>query len=690
MSKKYPGGLITKTPITPTGPYQDGSASGVWSMEQMQYWMKQGLWPIAGNLNPGDPYFKYVTLLIPGNGTNNSKNTTYLDSSPNNFTITDTDAYSSNAQGSMNPYGSNWSTYLYNPSGLRYATPSSYYFGTNDFTVECWVNFSTLDGTGGHSFIGDWSNSTGQSVWGVFFNDQSNLLKFIYGNNTTKDFSWTPTKGVWYHIAMCRSSGTLRCFINGTQIGSDTSFTNNINSTYSTGYFYIGMANSNASYLNGYISNVRVNNTALYTSNFTPSAAPLTAVSGTIGLMCQSNRFVDNSSTNSTITAYSGTPQITSLSPFEPNNAYSPATLGGSTYFGGSGQLTTTSSSNLAIGSGDFTCEFWVYPFSYSSVFYSASYTDNLQIQVDSAGETRIWCNGNWIRTGYYGIQLYAWTHIAAVRSSGTVTLYINGVNSVSGTITGGTTSSKAASLGYAEMYLSDVRFVKGTAVYTSNFTPPTVPLTSITNTQLLCNFTNAGIYDASQKADLQSRQNVNISTSQSKFGGSSVYFNLGAGGGNLVSNNQGLVNGIYTNDFTIEMWVYKTSTGSEQYLIDYRAGSDTSLAPSIYINSSEQLIFQTQATTRITGGTISANTWTFVTVCRSSGTTKMYINGTQTGSSYTDSNNYVGSLSRPTIGSAHTPNRYLGGYLQDVRVTTGYARYTANFTAPTTAFYTF
>lgn len=50
MSKKYIGGLITKTPVTPAGPYQTGAASGVWTLEQMQYYVKQGIWPIAGNV----------------------------------------------------------------------------------------------------------------------------------------------------------------------------------------------------------------------------------------------------------------------------------------------------------------------------------------------------------------------------------------------------------------------------------------------------------------------------------------------------------------------------------------------------------------------------------------------------------------------------------------------------------------
>lgn len=50
MSKKYIGGLITKTPVTPAGPYQNGAASGVWTLEQAEYYIKQGIWPIAGNV----------------------------------------------------------------------------------------------------------------------------------------------------------------------------------------------------------------------------------------------------------------------------------------------------------------------------------------------------------------------------------------------------------------------------------------------------------------------------------------------------------------------------------------------------------------------------------------------------------------------------------------------------------------
>ena len=49
MSKQYPGGLITKTPVTPSGPYENSTASGIWTLEQQAYWQKLGQWPIPGN-----------------------------------------------------------------------------------------------------------------------------------------------------------------------------------------------------------------------------------------------------------------------------------------------------------------------------------------------------------------------------------------------------------------------------------------------------------------------------------------------------------------------------------------------------------------------------------------------------------------------------------------------------------------
>ena len=137
MSFTYPAGILSKTPVTPAGPYAEGAASGVWKLNEVAYWVKQGLWPQAGNPTPNDPYFQYVTSLLHGDGTNGGQNNTFLDSSSNAFSIT---RNGNTTQGSFSPYGSNWgnyfgggSTYLTVPNNAAYTFPG-------DFTIEIWYS----------------------------------------------------------------------------------------------------------------------------------------------------------------------------------------------------------------------------------------------------------------------------------------------------------------------------------------------------------------------------------------------------------------------------------------------------------------------------------------------------------------------------------------------------------------------
>lgn len=50
--KSWNAGIIRPVPVPPAGPYQDGAAPGVWTLDQVAFWTQQGLWPIAGNAAP--------------------------------------------------------------------------------------------------------------------------------------------------------------------------------------------------------------------------------------------------------------------------------------------------------------------------------------------------------------------------------------------------------------------------------------------------------------------------------------------------------------------------------------------------------------------------------------------------------------------------------------------------------------
>ena len=174
---------------------------------------------------------------------------------------------------------------------------------------------------------------------------------------------------------------------------------------------------------------------------------------------------------------------------------------------------------------------------------------------------------------------------------------------------------------------------------------------------------------------------NAKLSTAQKKFGTASLALD-GTGDYATVATQPDFLLG--TGNWTIELWVYKTgTTGGIQQLIDFRATAPT-IAPTLYLTAVGTPTFNVNAVNVITAGSaVANNTWTHIAVSKSGTSTKMFINGTQTGSTYTDNNNYIqGPL---TIGARYDGASGFLGYLDDVRISKGVARYTTTFTPSTT-----
>ena len=104
---------------------------------------------------------------------------------------------------------------------------------------------------------------------------------------------------------------------------------------------------------------------------------------------------------------------------------------------------------------------------------------------------------------------------------------------------------------------MSDLRVVNGTAVYTSNFTPPTAPLTAITNTKLLLNYTNAAMFDQSGKTNVETVDNAQLDTSVKKFGSASAEFD---GSGDILTMPQSTFIPFASEDWTVECFVRMNS----------------------------------------------------------------------------------------------------------------------------------
>lgn len=694
----YPRRMITKTAFTPSGPSPTGSAPGIWRLDEVAYWIKQGVWPDA----TADQYWSYVAMLMSTTATNAQQNNTFLDSSTNNFTIT---RNGNTTQGSVNPYGSNWSNYFDGTNAyLTSATSSAYAMGTGDFTIEGWF-FTTASGD---QALWDNRASTSSAV-GIACRliTSTNTLRVILNNTALFTTSQAVTLNQWNHIAIVRASGTVTAYLNGTAMtGGSATGTTNITDTN----MWIGKLQDAGYFYNGYISNFRVvKGTAVYTTTFTPPTAPLTAITNTSLLTCQSNRFRDNSTNAFTITV-NGNTAVTPFSPFiAPNPGYTTAANGGSGYFDGSGDyLQTPSNAAFALGTGDYTVECWLYATSAPSDMgiyegrSTGSSSDGFTLTAFSSSVIRIYSGGVLVAssgTNYVG----QWVHVAVTRASGTTTLWINGVSqgtsstsynctNTDAVVGGGRYSAGSSVNTYFPGYISNFRIVKGTAVYTAAFTPPTTPLTAITNTSLLLNFTNAGIFDSATINNMETVGNAQVSTTQAKFGTTSAYFD---GTGDYLTFPATQNTAFGTGDFTIEFWVnpstqvntYPGLFGNQSFttnsFVAYERHATYSTKFSVFCYN-----YSSGAAILVSTTSVSTNTWYHIAITRSGSTFRLFVNGTVEATA-TFSGSVDGGVPLKYIGCDYITNQF-AGYLDDFRITKGVARYTANFTAPTQAFPTY
>ena len=377
-----------------------------------------------------------------------------------------------------------------------FTTPTS----QNIWTYSVWVKRGSLgiNGNIGLSPIGAnvqlYFDSTNDKLnW-----QASNVLTSFVTTQVFRDPS------AWYHIVLAFSGGAasnkVRLYVNGNEITAfstdnrATTTTTIINTAvnHSIGHYL----NTPANYFDGYLTEVNF----IDGQQLTPSSFGET-----------------NTTTGSWVAKkYTGTYGTNGFYlPFTPNLTSSFAgAFNGSTQY-----LTTPTSTNFDIGTGDFTVEAWVYPTSNSRSIVgalspqntSASAQVTMQLEQTSQSWTAYCGNGSTFATisGGQVSTINNWVHIALVKSSGSIKLYVNGVGGTAQTLAGSPSNSKSWCIGgiltpsFISPWfgnISNFRFIKGTALYTSNFTLPSVALTAVTNTQLLT-LQNATIIDNSTNA---------------------------------------------------------------------------------------------------------------------------------------------------------------------------------------------
>ena len=525
-----------------------------------------------------DDDFNLVTGLYHFNGSNGAQNNTFLDSSDSGHSLT---RNGNLTQGTFSPFSADDGKWSVNgASGASWVdvtnTSGDFQWGTGAFTIEGFV-FITTDTFGPYLYGERPTGTNGRYVSLAF--DSNGKIGWS-GDGTWQILSASDVKtdriGKWTHFAYVRNStATNQTFIywNGTLAATGT-----INVDYDLatrarlgGLDYVDASNNYGCLFSNYRL---IKGTALYSgSTITVPTAPLTNITNTKLLTLQSNRFVDNSNnSNNSFTGNGGTTSIQPFSPFAPSSSYSSATKGGSGYFDGDGDYLRLPTSNDFDFSGSFTIEAWIYVTDTSDSRTVLGTCGNIGgrngIYFGTSGTNFIFfqyiTNSTLISAPMTTGQ---WNHVAGVRNGSVITLYINGTSVGSSTFSNSFSGDSAQGgvggfytnpqTAYFLGYMSDLRVVNGTAVYTSNFTPPTAPLTAITNTKLLLNYTNAAMFDQSGKTNVETVDNAQLDTSVKKFGSASAEFD---GSGDILTMPQSTFIPFASEDWTVECFVRMNS----------------------------------------------------------------------------------------------------------------------------------
>ena len=676
------------------------------------------------------------TQLLTLQNKQSNNNSTFYDDSTNSYPVT---RVGTPTQGTFTPFAPNYSVYFDQGTGGFLSTPNNptqLQLGSNNFTVECWLNISTLP-TGNLAVV---FSVEGPGLDGVMIGVNGVNTPILHpvmylsttGGSYTNPanpglFSTALSLNTWYHIAYVRNGNVFSCFINGVQDATTFTLPGALSYNSSCNATVGARADNGANYFAGYLSNVRVlNGTALYTSNFTPPTTPLTAITNTALLTCQSNRFVDNSVNNFTLTQPNGGVQVQSYSPFNPEYAYNPATNGGSMYFNGTTDyLTIPYQPQFNIGAySQWTVEAWVYlTVANATVDIIAQSDVRWRMTVISGVFTWGFNNGsNNTQTGSPSVTLtpYQWYHLAVTCDGSNPTtqvkMYVNGVyvpSSAGGNTPSSDTSSPlyvgvnyngGSTVWFMQGYICNPRILGGTALYTGTgkFTPPTAPYVPTINTGVLFLGTNTGLIDFASQGEFVTVGNSTATYTQPNTvklsngsNSGAVYFN-GSTGYLIVPHSPSL-NLSGSAAFTIEAWVYWTGSNTSGNIVN-KDGVASSTYPSygLQLNGTASVGFTigsgngTSSIQTITSSTaLPTSQWVHIAATLNSGTLYLYQNGTQVATATKTATMTDGG--KPLLvgyqTSQSTPSNLWSGYMQELRITKGVARYTANFTPPAAVF---
>ena len=548
----------------------------------------------------------------------------------------------------------------------------SYWNGS--WTVEFWINLTTLS----NSII---FASSLASSFELNITSSGHLVPKLgqgssFNINSSNQSSSALTTDTWTHIALVWHAGTYNLYIGGVSVVTITS--DLILPSTALNNVYFGPCG-------GYIANLHISKTARYTSSFTPSNSLITRDYYTLAM----NTFSSINDSTEVIDSENSS-LVTSVPSIISNQTYATSTSSvlastAQKQFGSSSLYIPTSGTvtvaNLGYNSltTSWTIEFFVY-YVAETIVLAGSNSSLFQISIS---KTNLVVD---TRNVSLNLTTNSWSNVIITYDTSTLTVYINGASvlSVSTLIPSHIFNTITVTSNSGGGYIDELRISR---IVRSNSIPSTA-FTSDSNTLVLNHFENYAYSQLEFSDDTLSSQyttstsenysfqyicyqNCALSTSSSKYGTASLYFD-GASG--LFIDNLSLSTSTY---WTIEFWFNVTSgvncvllTSNIPYTLQiYYNSSTNKLEVSMGAGSSWNIMQSTSTT-----NTVSLNTWNHVAL--SYGTSyRFYLNGSQEITNSATTVLSASSLNNLTFGmfynyNSNTRNYLLTGYIDELHIT--------------------
>jgi hypothetical protein len=560
-------------------------------------------------------------------------------------------------------------------------------FSTGDFDISFFIKFDDAEAQAVEEHI-VWQPSGGLAIYRA--SDETIRLNWVgIGDRLISSIRIIDTN--WHYIQLNRASSISTFYIDGVFAGNTNDTT-----SYSTSNFYV-IPYSQTRPIAAQIAGLRVSRSGSLTTTVPTSAREAeanTLLLLNFGSTDVPNLWYGDNSSSSYAVSLSGSPSLVD----EGNGVKAITSNAGSDW------VLTTVPGNFP---GDFTIEF----FAKNNTTADCWYIGNT---VPSANNSNGWSIGvlvgNLIRLSSYtfgyntvafgGSNTY-WNHIAVTRSGSTIRIFVNGILIDSRTSASFTFSNtdpirigNISGLYPLPGRLTNIRIVKGTALYTANFVVPTTVLSEVAGTALLMPFTSTAVPSLWYRDTSSNTKPVELfgTTMQYDFGNrvDAAMFDGNSSRLTAYSANGFTFGG---QDWTVEFFVQLLATPTTADVDCFVSTADPTDAKGIFIgiSNTRQIAILASNAGGITWTfgltptpTIDLGKWYHVAVVVNTGILTTYFNGSAVASSAitVDIPGINGGMQ---IGGRTKSSQYSTSRIAGLRVVKGTAVYTSNFDTPTT-----